>query len=37
MDRVQSYIEGLVDGPEAAEAFAQDVVAAGATLADPEG
>jgi F420-dependent oxidoreductase-like protein len=37
VDRVQSYIEGLVDGPEAAEAFAQDVVAAGATLADPEG
>jgi F420-dependent oxidoreductase-like protein len=32
VDRVQSYIDGLVDGPEAAEAFAEDVVAAGATL-----
>jgi F420-dependent oxidoreductase-like protein len=34
VDRVQSYIDGLTDGPEVLEAFADDVVAAGAELAD---
>ena len=32
VDRVQSYIDGLVDGPEVVETFAEDVRAAGATL-----
>jgi F420-dependent oxidoreductase-like protein len=32
VDRVQSYVDGLVDGPDALEAFAADVQAAGATL-----
>jgi transcription initiation factor TFIIIB Brf1 subunit/transcription initiation factor TFIIB len=30
--RVQSYVAGLADGPEALDAFAADVVAAGASL-----
>jgi hypothetical protein len=37
VDRVQSYVDGLVDSPEAAEAFAEDVVAAGAMLEGTEG
>jgi len=30
--RVQSYVDGFADGPDALESFAADVVAAGATL-----
>jgi alkanesulfonate monooxygenase SsuD/methylene tetrahydromethanopterin reductase-like flavin-dependent oxidoreductase (luciferase family) len=32
VDRIQSYIDGIVDEPEAAEAFARDLLAAGAVL-----
>ena len=35
--RVQSYVDGLVDGSEALEAFSADVKSAGATLAESAG
>jgi F420-dependent oxidoreductase-like protein len=37
VSRVQSFIDGVVDGPEALEAFAADVRAAGASLEDAAG
>ncbi|MFV2064602.1 MAG: TIGR03560 family F420-dependent LLM class oxidoreductase [Chloroflexota bacterium] len=35
VDRTQTYLDAFVDGPEALDAFAADVVAAGASLAEP--
>lgn len=34
VSRVQSFIDGMVDGPEALESFAADLRSAGVELAD---